>query len=478
MTRLLRRWAPLATSLAVLAGVLGCDSSASRDVSIGPARQPDAGRWATWVLASPDEITVPPPPEPSSPPAHAEADELRRLATRRGPEVDAVVRRWAQDPIFKPWTELNLDQVAAHPTDPPGAARGNALVHVAIHDAVVATWHWKYVYRRQPPAQANRLSPPGPDPSYPSEHAAVAGAASRVLAYLFPERSPASLEEMAEEAAMSRVWAGANRRSDVRAGLDLGRAVAAKVIERGRSDGSAQPWDGSRPPLTPAYWQPPPGTNRPPVQPRAGTWKPWVLSTGSQLRPAPPPPYGSPEFVAETREVMDVKAKLTAEQMALATAWGAGEGTALPPGMWNGLALAYLGRARLSTPHAARAFALVNAALSDAAIASWDAKYTWWSPRPVNAIRDLGLDPEWTPYLRTPPFPSYVSGHATFSGAASEVLAYLLPDHAEVFRRKAEEATASRLYGGIHFRSDNYVGLSVGRRIGQLVIERARKDGA
>jgi membrane-associated phospholipid phosphatase len=109
-------------------------------------------------------------------------------------------------------------------------------------------------------------------------------------------------------------------------------------------------------------------------------------------------------------------------------------------------------------------------ALADAGVAAWDAKYTYWQPRPINVIHDLGLAPAWHPLLETPVFPSYVSGHSTYSGAAAEILAFAFPDDAELFRAKAREAAISRLDGGIHFRSDVEVGLRMGRRIGDLAV--------
>jgi membrane-associated phospholipid phosphatase len=96
----------------------------------------------------------------------------------------------------------------------------------------------------------------------------------------------------------------------------------------------------------------------------------------------------------------------------------------------------------------------------------------------VNAIRDLHLARGWKPYLKTPFFPSYPSGHATYSAAAAEVLAHLFPDRAREFRAKAREAAMSRLYGGIHFRIDNDTGLRVGAGVGRLVVRRAETDGA
>jgi membrane-associated phospholipid phosphatase len=196
------------------------------------------------------------------------------------------------------------------------------------------------------------------------------------------------------------------------------------------------------------------------------------------VRPGPPPAYGSPQFLAEAKEVVDLKNNLTPEQKKIADYWAGGAGTPLPPGIWNQILLDTVRTERLSTPRIARDFALLNMAQSDAGEAAWDAKYQYWSPRPINAIRDLGLDPNFTSYLPTPVFPSYISGHSTYSGAAAEVLAYLFPAKADDFRAKAQEAGISRLYGGIHYKSDNEVGLKVGATVGQTVVARARQDGA
>lgn len=438
--------------------------------------EPAAGTWKTWVLSSPSQVRVPAPPEGSA--ADAERKELQDLARRRTPEIEKAVGHWGQEPATKPWTDLNVEIVTGGIKDPPLSSRGYALTSVAVYDAVVAAYHWKYEYDRTPPTGVSTLSP-GPDPSYPSEHAAIAGAASRVLAYVFPDRPAARFDELAEQAAMSRVWAGANYRSDVEAGLALGRSVADAVIARARADGADAKWDGARPPMTKEHWVPTPGQVAPPTSPLAGSWKTWVLTSGSQFRPPPPPAYGSPQFVAEAREVLEVSRNLTQQQKDIASFWAAGQGTALPAGQWNQIALVYAQAAKLNTPRAARAFALLNVAEADAGVAVWDSKFTYWHPRPVNAIRDLGLDPEWKPLLGTPPFPGYVSGHSGYSGAAAEVLSYLFPSAAADFQAKAEEAAISRLYGGIHFHeSDNLAGLTLGRRVGASVVERAKADGA
>src|SRR5262249_10891191 len=148
------------------------------------------------------------------------------------------------------------------------AARGLALMHIAIYDAMVAAWDSKYTHNRAHPSTvksglttvvANPLSP-----SYPAEHAVAAGAAAEILAYIFPDRA-AFFRERAEEAARSRLTAGVNYPSDVAVGLALGRQVAALVIARGKSDGTDGKWTGSVP-AGAGRWT---GTN--PILPMAGT---------------------------------------------------------------------------------------------------------------------------------------------------------------------------------------------------------------
>jgi membrane-associated phospholipid phosphatase len=369
--------------------------------------------------------------------------------------------------------ELNLAFVSRRRfVDPPFASRSYALVTAAMYDAVVASSFWKRRYDRAPPRIAGASSPTRAAPSYPSEHAAIAGAASRVLAYLFRGGRPRALDRVAERAAWSRVWAGTNYPSDVRAGLALGRSIAARVIARAESDGVMRIWSARRPQRA-GVWEPPPGSSTQPVEPLAGTWRTWALRSGSQFRAPPPPAYGSPKFLAEARELIELRRHLTPAQKRTAKFWEGGVGTPLPPGVWNEVALAYVRRDRLDTPHAARVLALLNIAMADAGVAIWETKYHYWSPRPENAIRSLGLDRRWAPFLATPPFPAYVSAHSAYSAAASEVLSRLFPRDVARFQTKAREAGLSRLYGGIHFRSDHVAGVDLGRNVARLVLRRA-----
>jgi membrane-associated phospholipid phosphatase len=103
----------------------------------------------------------------------------------------------------------------------------------------------------------------------------------------------------------------------------------------------------------------------------------------------------------------------------------------------------------------------MNMALMDAGIVAWKAKFQTWLCRPSQA------DPSITLPVGLPPFPSYVSGHSAFSGAASRVLARAFPSRASAYDELAEEASQSRIYGGIHFPFDCAEGLRLGRLIGE-----------
>jgi hypothetical protein len=189
------------------------------------------------------------------------------------------------------------------------------------------------------------------------------------------------------------------------------------------------------------------------------------------VQPPAPPEYGSARFLEEAEEVYRVSLKLTPQQKALADSWNLQQGSVTPPGVWNQRTIELVRSQRLDAAAAARVLAAVNVAMHDAAIACWAAKYRWWVVRPVSAIRDT-WDPAFLPHLITPPHPSYVSGHSSVSGAAEAVLSAFFPARRTELHAYAEEAALSRLYGGIHYRSDNEEGLRLGRRVGMLAIEK------
>jgi hypothetical protein len=224
------------------------------------------------------------------------------------------------------------------------------------------------------------------------------------------------------------------------------------------------------------------------------------MTSGSQFRHTiGPPALSSAQYAADLNEVKSLGATgsttRTADQTNIARFWADGAGTSTPAGHWNRIAQT-VGAAEGNTlSENARMFALLNLAEADAAIVSWDNKYqaNFW--RPITAIRQADLDgnaatqpdPTWTPLIATPPFPTYTSGHSTFSGAAAEILkqyfgadnvsfttsaegAAGVPDRSFTsFSQAAAEAADSRLFGGIHYRFDNQHGLQNGIALGQFI---------
>ena len=157
-------------------------------------------------------------------------------------------------------------------------------------------------------------------------------------------------------------------------------------------------------------------------------------------------------------------------QVAIALKWNDGVGTPTPPGHWNAIAADYVRSAQMSEVRAARAFALLNMAMHDVAVGCWDAKYRYYNPRPAQ------LDSSIKTFIVLPNFPSYPSGHSTFSSAAATTLGYLFPDGKTSFNSMAAEAGISRLYGGVHYRSDISGGSAHGTRVGAAVVSYARAD--
>jgi hypothetical protein len=213
---------------------------------------------------------------------------------------------------------------------------------------------------------------------------------------------------------------------------------------------------------------------RPPMLPAFGGVRPWAMSTAelALLDPPAPPSTGSARMREEVAEVKRVTDNLTRDQLAVALRWNDGAGTYTPPGHWNDIAAEYVRDARMSEVRAARAFALLNMAMHDAAVACWRVKFRHFNPRPAQ------LDPSIKTSIGLPNFPAYPSGHSTFSAAASGVLSHLFPSGSASFAAQAEEAGVSRLYGGIHYRSDITEGKAHGQRIGAALVRYAQGDGA
>jgi membrane-associated phospholipid phosphatase len=429
--------------------------------------EPNAGKWKTWLIVSGAELRTAPPPDGKL--SEQELEELVRTAAKRDRAALDRFAYWDTGAPSYRWSEIAIAEHLKNGVGWPLASRNLALMHIAIYDALVAAWDSKYAYNRPRPSTvrpelATVVANPR-SPSYPAAHAVAAGAASEVLAYAFPDRA-AYFRDMADEAARSRLTAGVNYPSDIAVGLALGKQVAALAIVRGKSDATDVKWTGSVP-VGPGKWT---GTN--PILPMAGTWKPWVLSSANEFRPAPPIAYDSPQKSAELAELKNFPRTPQTNNEALF--WEVAVGGLRAHQYWNEQLAKKTLEYRLddNPPRAARAFALPFVTLYDAAIACWEAKYTYW------AIRPFQLDPEVKPIFATPNHPSYPAAHACSSIAITLVLGYLFPRDAESFAALGERAGESRIWAGIHYRSDITAGRDLAIALANKVIARARGDGA
>lgn len=472
----------------------------------------DGGTWKPVLLTSASEFSVPAPAAINTPDYIAQINEIKTWQADLTSEEKAIVKYWTAGAVLR-WNEILRELVAkynlppyqnpddtypipnannplAYPqfpfSNPPYAARAYAYVSAAQYDALVAAWHYKKLYNRAAPYKADatiQVMVPQTDlPSYPSEDAVVAGAAVEMMKLLFPGDQD-FIQQKAEEHKRARIIAGANVRSDIEAGEALGKAVAQKFVTRARGDragasvGTPAQWaqletDCKARGEEPWYSLEVPG--RPPMLPVFGKVKAFLFDslTAISLRPGPPPLTGSVKMKEETNEIYDYVNNPTRERLRIVHYWADGVGTYTPPGHWDAIAAEDFITKNYSELRWARNMALLNMALMDAAIVCWDTKYFYFNPRPTQ------MDPRIKTLTGIPNFPAYISGHSTFSGAAAAILSHIVPEKAAAYNAMANEASLSRMYGGIHFRADCEIGLQVGKNIGNYAAERAKTDGA
>ena len=473
----------------------------------------NAGTWRPILMTGPTEFSVPAPIATTTPEYVAQLNEIKSFQANITEQERKAVKYWSAGAVLR-WNEILRELVALHNlppyqnpdgtypvpsaanplaypqfpfANPPYASRAYAYVSAAQYDALVAAWHYKTLYNRAAPyavdANLPVLIPKSDLPSYPSEDAVVSGVCTELLKLLFPGDQE-YIQAKAEEHKKARIISGANVRSDLEAGEALGRAVAQKFVARARGDragtagGSPAVWAqfetdciarGESP------WISQELPKRPPMLPLFGRVKTFLfdsLTMVTQIRPPAPPSTSSQQFKDETAEVLYYSQNPTRERMRIVHFWADGVGTSTPPGHWNAIAAEDFVNQRFSEVRWARNLALLNMSMMDASVVCWDAKFFYFNPRPSQA------DPRIKTLTGLPNFPSYTSGHSTFSGAAATILGHIIPSKAGSYESMATEASLSRLYGAIHYRSDCEVGLACGQIIGGYAIQRARTDGA
>jgi membrane-associated phospholipid phosphatase len=294
--------------------------------------------------------------------------------------------------------------------------------------------------------------------SLEAHRGAVAGASAQVLTFFFAAAASSLEQRVASE--------GGATPGDVHPqftrGLAIGRSAGDAMVTRLKNDHFTTSWTGTVP-VGPGMWI----ANGPPAGPTFGGVTPYFLTSGSQFRPAPPPAFGSPAFVTDRNEIRALSDTRTPAQNAIALFWNFGTGTFTPIGYWNRVASDYIEANGLDERAATRAFALTHAAMMDAMIGCWDAKYFYWMLRPSQA------DPLITLSFALPNHPSYPSGHSCASAAAGTVLSSLFPDRTGELNAQVTEAGLSRMYAGIHYRFDITAGQDLGRAVGAWALAHA-----
>jgi hypothetical protein len=419
------------------------------------------------------------------------------------------------------WNQAALEAIRRTRLGPPMVARAVHILHTATYDAWAAYDHRAVGTRlgdllRRPPAERTKRA----------KQEAVSFAAYHALVDLFPSQRRLFAAVMDRLGYHPGAVGGAGSPSAV------GTLAARAVLAFHHHDGSNQlgdlapgpyaDWTGYRPVnppdglVDPNRWQPlrqPDGTVQRFLAPHWGLVTPFALNVGSQLRPRRGPRrHPHPGYRRQAEQVLADSAALTDQHKAIAEYWADGPGTETPPGHWCLLAQWVSARDRHGLDQDVVRFFALGGALHDAGVVAWDAKRAFDSVRPVSAIRwlfagdkvcawggpgqgtTLIKGEEWQPYLPTPPFAEYVSGHSTFSAAAAEVLArstgsdhfgasvtvpagssQVEPEatpaadvtlHWPTFSDAADQAGRSRRYGGIHFRDGDLVGRALGRMVG------------
>jgi hypothetical protein len=389
------------------------------------------------------------------------------------------------------WFDMLYDVVRSEGTTPPPASRIYGVSAVGLYESIVSGTE----ENRSLVGQLNDLSEM-PEGKKKNHWPTVANAVlAQAIRGIFTSLKPENLDAInALEADFNALFQG---QQSFDRSVAFGKEAADAVLAWAATDGFAEL---NNSPYVPApvagAWEPtPPAFSTNPLQARWGQIRPMVLTSGADC--APP---GHPEFSSDTAsqlhatalEVYNVGINLNDEQKTIADYWADGPvATGTPPGHWIALVGQFARNDALSLTAAAEAYARVGIAVHDAFIECWHFKYETNLQRPVTYIND-NIDASWVPYIATPPFPTYPSGHSTQSGAAAVLLTDMfgirafidtirtdhdlgLPDEPRSFAsfdHAAYEAAVSRLYGGIHYTFDNQDGLLNGRCIGHTIVRK------
>ena len=403
------------TALSLVA-VVSVISSCNKNVEFSEQLKPltpakvdaTAGTWKMVFMTGTTQVPVVAPLPITDPSYQTELTAIKDAQSKLSKEQHDIINYWSGGGILR-WNQILRELVArynlppaprndgsyvfpdaenpfADPqfpfSNPPYAARAYSYVSVAQYDAMKAAWYYKYLYNRvasyTADAGVQALVPKTDLPAYPSEDAVMSGVTAEILKALFP----AAVEEITRKAGDQRnaaLWSGKASSTDISAGLAMGKSIAALFTARATGDGMKNAIG------TKAQWQQladnatsrgeTPWVSldvpaRPPMLPNFGQVKAWMMTPAQIVaeRPLPPPSTSSSEMTDQVKEVKFYADNLTRERIAIVHKWVDGAGTYTPPGHWNDIAAEYIANANFSEVRAARACALLNMTMHDAAV--------------------------------------------------------------------------------------------------------------
>jgi membrane-associated phospholipid phosphatase len=387
----------------------------------------------------------------------------------------ASVVAWNQE-LVKILLTPGAQPATIHPT------RSYAILHAAIDDAIVSITHG---------ASPLLVSVKAPREARPDAAAIEAGRA--MLAALYPAFK-GELAQLAD-GQLATIPNGADKQH----GIEVGDAVAAKILQLRANDGSAVVPPPFVPGNQPGNYRSTPPNFPTPVFTTWGQVTPFVLKTSSQFRPEPPPALTSAAYAQAFNEVkslgQNTSTTRTAEQTVIGKFWA-------PPiwNTWNVIAENAAIAHHTNLERTARMFAALNLSFADSAIAMYDAKYHYQLWRPITAIRLADTDgnpatvadPTWTALANTAADPSYPGAHSTISAAGATVLAAYFGNRDQIqvvssalpgtirtfnsYSDVATEAGLSRIFAGQHFRFDHVAGLDLGHDVAQFVLQHTHQE--
>lgn len=401
------------------------------------------------------------------------------------------------------WFQLALALTQQTPGfSPPVASRALAYLSLALYESVVPG-----MPKQQSLAgQLNELeSLPWAQPDEVLHWPTVANASMATMTrMMFPNASAenkARVEQLERSLPLrlsqdfdpSQVTTEITQRSET-----FGKLMAMAIMTWARTDGGHEAWGPLRrnqsvyvPPSGQGKWSATPPSFAPALLPWWGDVRPFVMQSSSECAAPPPPAYSEKvdsAFYKEAKEVYAISNAATQVQRQVALYW-ADEPlkTPTPAGHWNHIATDLLNLQNATLAQAASAYVRLNIAMADAFITAWKTKYTVNLARPVTYVQ-LVIDSNWEPgIMSTPPFPEFPSAHSVQSSAAAQVMTRLFgankpftdnthndrgwgPRNFPSFQAAADEASVSRIYAGIHFRSGIESGKTQGRCVGNKAL--------